>query len=58
MDVQTVIAFGKFTLIIIGSYTVVGTVFSVYQWARDRSGNSGQHGHVDDNRRIDGPDGA
>ena len=48
----------KTALAVIGGYTVVGTVLTIYQWARDRSGNSGQHGHVDDNRRIDGPDGA
>jgi len=48
----------KIAAVVFGSYLVVGVALSAWAWSRDRSGNSGTHGHMDDNRRIDGPDGS
>ena len=49
----------KTALAVVGGYTIGVTLLSAWQYFRgDRTGNSGQHGHFDDNRRIDGPDGA
>jgi len=48
----------EITAIVLGSYLLVGAILSIYTWARNRSGGSGFFGHIDDNRRIDGPDGS
>jgi hypothetical protein len=34
----------KTALAVIGGYTLAGTLLSIWQWARDRSGNSGRSG--------------
>ena len=50
---------GWFLFTIFASYFGVAMIFSVLQYFRDnRTGNSERHGHIDDNRRIDGPDGS
>lgn len=40
------------------AYIVFGLLNMLRSAFADRTGNSGQYGHFDDNRRIDGPDGA
>jgi hypothetical protein len=45
-------------LALVIAYLLIKPVRVVWGYFRDRSGNSGTHGHFDDNRRIDGPDGA
>ena len=46
----------KTALAIFGGITLTTTLLSAWTYFRgDRTGNSGQHGHFDDNRRIDGP---
>ena len=35
-------------LVVVGAYTVVGSILSAWQWTRDRTGNSGRFKHWSD----------
>lgn len=35
----------KTILAVIGGYTITTTLLSIYQWFRDRNGNSGRYSH-------------